>query len=49
MNIDQIAMSSISIDSIQQALQTNGKLFSNFKFVFEIMAKNQKIQINRYA
>ena len=25
----------------QRALQTNGKLFLNFEFVFELMAKNQ--------
>ena len=31
------------MDSIQRARQTNGKLFSNFKLVFELMAKNRKI------
>ena len=33
-----------SIDSSQRAPQTNGKLFfSNFKFIFELMAENRKI------
>ena len=31
------------MDSTQQALQTNGSFFSNFEFVFEIMAENRKI------
>ena len=31
------------MDSSQQALQTNEKLFSNLKFVFEILAKKQEI------
>ena len=31
------------MDSLQRALQTNGKLFSNFNFVFELMAENRKI------
>ena len=30
------------MDSSQRALQTNGKLFSNVKFVFESLAENQK-------
>ena len=44
MNIDQIAMSFISMDSSQRALQTNEKFFfSNFNLVFEILAENWKI------
>ena len=31
------------MDLSEQALQTNEKLYSNFKFVYEILAKNQKI------
>ena len=36
-------------DFSQRALQTNGKLFSHFKFVFEIIAENRKLlkQITR--
>ena len=30
------------MDSSRQALQTIGKLFSNFAFVFEILAKKSK-------
>ena len=30
----------MSMDSSQQALQINGKLFSNFEFVFEFLAEN---------
>ena len=33
----------ISLDLSQRALQTNEKLFSNSKFVFELLAKNWKI------
>ena len=36
MNIDQIAMCYMSVDSTRQALQTNGKLFSDFGIVFQI-------------
>ena len=42
-NIDQITICCISMDLSQQALQTNEKLFSNFKLVLEILAENQKI------
>ena len=37
------------MESSRQALQTNGNLFSNFKFVFELMVENQKLfkQIER--
>ena len=28
------------MDSSQRALQTNGKIFSNFEFVFEFLAEN---------
>ena len=38
-NIDQGAMWYISMDSSQQALQTNGKLSSNLKLVFKLLAK----------
>ena len=30
------------MDSSQKALQINRKLFSNFEFVFELLAENQK-------
>ena len=43
MNVDHIAMCYISMDSSQQALQTNEKLFSNFELVFKILTENQKI------
>ena len=43
MCIDQIAMCYISMDLSQQALQTNGKLFSNFKLVFKFFAENLEI------
>ena len=36
MNNDQSAMCYVSMDSFQQSLQTNGKLF--FKLVFELLA-----------
>ena len=36
MNIDQSAMSSISMDSSKQALQTNRKLISKFEIIFRI-------------
>ena len=39
--IGQIAICCISMDSSQQALQTNEKLF--FKLVFEILADNRKM------
>ena len=35
-NIDQSAMCYMSMDSSQEALQTDGKLFSNFKIIFQI-------------
>ena len=31
------------MDFFQRALQTDEKLFSNFEFVFELMAENRKI------
>ena len=31
------------MDLSRRALQTNGMLFSNFNFIFELMAENQKI------
>ena len=40
MNIDQIAMCYTSIYLSHRALQTNGKLFSNFELVFEFLAEN---------
>ena len=33
------------MDLYEQTLQTNGKLFSNFEFVFEFMAENRKFSI----
>ena len=42
MNIDHSAMCYISIDLSRQALQTYGKLFSNFKLVSEFLAEYQK-------
>ena len=39
MNIDQSAMCFILMDSVQQALHTNGKFSSNFKFVFKLAMK----------
>ena len=33
-NIDQSAMYYISMDLTRQALQTNGKLFSNLRIIF---------------
>ena len=36
-NIDQSAMCYTSMNSSRQALQTNGKLFSSFEFVFELV------------
>ena len=36
----------ISMDLFRQALQTNGKFFSNFKFGFKLLAENQNIQTN---
>ena len=42
MNINQIAMCYISMESSQRALQTNENLFSNFKLVFKILAKKTK-------
>ena len=38
------------MDSSQRALQTNGKIFSNFKFVFELLDEKPKnIQTNSKA
>ena len=31
------------MDLSQRALQTNEKIFSNFKLVFKILAKNRKV------
>ena len=35
------------MDLTRRALQTNEKLFRNFKFVFELLAENRKI-FNEY-
>ena len=35
-------MSYTSIDSSRRSLQTNGMLYTNFKFVFESLAENKK-------
>ena len=35
------------MDLSQQALETNGKLFSNFEFVFQFLAENLKNEIGR--
>ena len=43
MNIDQIAMCYISMDLTRQALQTNGKFFSNFQNHFSIELQFLKI------
>ena len=40
--MDQIAMCYISMDLSQRALQTNGKLFPNFKFVFKLLVENRE-------
>ena len=38
------------MDLFYQALQTNGKVFSNFKFVFELMVEKSKtIETNSEA
>ena len=34
------------MDSSQRALLTNGKLFTNFKLVFELLPETEKIQTN---
>ena len=39
MNIDQSELYYISMDLTQQALQTNVKLFSNFRIIFRISYK----------
>ena len=31
------------MDSFRQTLQSNGKLFSNFEFVFDLSTENRKI------
>ena len=41
MNVDKSVMSHISMDLPQQVIQTNGKLFSNFEFVFKFLAENR--------
>ena len=38
LNVDVIY---ISMDFSQRALQTNGKFFSNFEFVFQLLAKTE--------
>ena len=38
-----------SMDSSQQALQNNGKLFPNLKFVFEILTENKNKMFKRIA
>ena len=43
MNIDQISMCYISMDSTQQALQTNGKLFFISDSFFELTSTLKKI------
>ena len=35
------------MDSSQQALQTNGKFLTNFKFVFKFLPENQNIVQNK--
>ena len=35
------------MDSSQQALQTNGKFFTNFKFVFKLLPENLNIVQNK--
>ena len=42
MNVDQIAMCCISMDSSKPALLSNGKNLSNFKLIFGIVAENRK-------
>ena len=37
------------MDSYQRALQTNGKLFSNFDLVFEFLAENKNFEMNSDA
>ena len=44
-NIDQIAMCHISMDSSRQALQNNGKRFFIFQFRFQIIGRKQKKNI----
>ena len=49
-NIDQSAMRCISMNLPQEALQTNGRFFFKFKFIFELlMPQNLKCfeQISR--
>ena len=35
-----------SMDSSQQALQTNGNLFTNFELIFELLTENHKKYLN---
>ena len=42
MNVDQSAMCYISMDLSQRVLLTNGMFFTNFIFVFELLAERQK-------
>ena len=37
----------LSMDSSRQTLQTNGNFFSNFEFVFELLAKKLKNNSNK--
>ena len=34
------------MDSSQRSLQNNGKLFSNFNFVFKLLAENNSNRVN---
>ena len=53
MNIDQIAMNCISIDSSERALQTKEKLFEisfrNFGWKIFVNIKNMHVNINQVA
>ena len=42
MNIDQIAMYYLSMDSSQRTLQTIKKLFPNFQLLFKFRPKTEK-------
>ena len=44
--MDQIAICYISMDASQRALQTNGKFFPNFNFVFKLLAENREKKSN---
>ena len=43
-NIYQSAVCYVSMDLSQQTLEINGKLFSNFEIIFELITKNKNIQ-----